>query len=198
MSSDDPSAEHRFRMLFEENSRPLLGYALRRTPSPSDAADVVAETMLVAWRRIGDVPIGDEARLWLYGVARLVLANDRRGMRRQQRLAERLAQYVEQAISHDMAGSIVTNTVITDAMAELDDDDRELLRLVSWEGLTPTELSVVLGIPAATVRTKLHRARIRLRTILTAGDDETKRCATSGHGKSEGKSPLSPTEEGLR
>jgi RNA polymerase sigma factor (sigma-70 family) len=198
MSSEDSSVEHRFRTLFEANSRPLLAYALRRTHSPSDAADVVAETMLVAWRRIDDVPIGDEARLWLYGVARLVVVNDRGGAQRQQRLAERLAQHVEAAVRPDLAGSVVANVALTEALARLDEGDRELLRLVTWEGLSPAELAVVLDIPAATVRTKLHRARIRLRTILAADDDATKRCATSGHGRSEGKSPLSPIEEGLR
>ena len=57
--------------LYEENARDLLAYAQRRVPVAEDAADLVAETYLIAWRRIGEVPRGDEARLWLYGVARL-------------------------------------------------------------------------------------------------------------------------------
>ena len=74
-----PDEELRFRELFDSHFRELLGYALRRVGSPEDAADVVAETMLVAWRRIDEVPADGTARLWLYGVARRVLANHRRG-----------------------------------------------------------------------------------------------------------------------
>jgi DNA-directed RNA polymerase specialized sigma24 family protein len=50
---------------------------------------VIAETFLTAWRRLDDVPAGDEARLWLYGVARRMLANQRRGARRRSSLADR-------------------------------------------------------------------------------------------------------------
>jgi RNA polymerase sigma-70 factor, ECF subfamily len=57
----------------------LLGYALRRVDQPTDAADVVCEVLLATWRRIDEVPEGDEAILWLYGVARRTLANLRRG-----------------------------------------------------------------------------------------------------------------------
>ena len=68
----------RFRELYEANYERILGYALRRVGHP-DALDVVAETFTVAWRRLGRVPDGDEARLWLYGTARRVLANHERG-----------------------------------------------------------------------------------------------------------------------
>ena len=60
----------RFEDIYTANCTPILGYALRRTGSGDDAADIVAETFLTAWRRLDDVPPGDEARLWLYGVAR--------------------------------------------------------------------------------------------------------------------------------
>src|SRR5580692_1766293 len=69
---------------------PILCYVPRRTENPDDAADVIAETFLTAWRRLDAVPPGDEARLWLYGVARRVLANYRRGERRRAVLADRL------------------------------------------------------------------------------------------------------------
>jgi RNA polymerase sigma-70 factor (ECF subfamily) len=74
--------EDEFATIYSENYQPLLGYALRRCRSPDDAADVVAETFTVAWRRSDDVPAGEETRLWLYGVARRVLANHHRGERR--------------------------------------------------------------------------------------------------------------------
>ena len=68
----------------------MLAYVLRRVERAEDAGDVVAETFLVAWRRMDKVPAGDEARLWLYGVARRQLANQRRGELRRSRLADRL------------------------------------------------------------------------------------------------------------
>lgn len=78
----DPIPVRRFVEIYESAYEPILGYVLRRYPHPETAADVVAETFTIAWRRIEEVPKGDEARLWLYGVARRVLANHRRGERR--------------------------------------------------------------------------------------------------------------------
>ena len=68
-------AQIRFGRLYRDQGRAILAYALRRVEDQEDAADVVAETFLVAWRRLGEVPIGDGARLWLYAVARRVIAN---------------------------------------------------------------------------------------------------------------------------
>ena len=85
----EPS-EHRFRALFAAHERAILAYALRRVTDPADAAEVVAETFLVAWRRLDDVATGDGERPWLYGVARRVLANQRRGYERRDRLRTRL------------------------------------------------------------------------------------------------------------
>jgi RNA polymerase sigma factor (sigma-70 family) len=83
-------AEVRFERLYAEHGRAVLAYAVRRAADAQDAADVVADTFLVAWRRLDDVPPAGAARLWLYGVARHVLANQQRSERRRERLAERL------------------------------------------------------------------------------------------------------------
>ena len=80
----------RFEEVYAANRGPILGYVLRRTGNPHDAADVLAETFLTAWRRLDDVPPGDRARLWLSGVARRVLANQQRGEHRRSELADRL------------------------------------------------------------------------------------------------------------
>ncbi|MFD0852998.1 RNA polymerase sigma factor, partial [Actinomadura adrarensis] len=66
--------EARFEAIYTATYEPILGYVLRRCPSPDDSADVVAETFTVAWRRLDEVPDGDRAPLWMYGVARRVLA----------------------------------------------------------------------------------------------------------------------------
>ena len=68
---DDP--EERLRRLYAANAPALLAYALRRGTSREDAADLVSDVFLAAWRRIDDVPAGDEARLWLYGAARRLI-----------------------------------------------------------------------------------------------------------------------------
>jgi RNA polymerase sigma-70 factor (ECF subfamily) len=158
-------AEQRFRELFESHSRKLLGYALRRVGSPEDASDVVADTMLVAWRRIDDVPADGDARLWLYGVARRVLANHHRSALRRERLGERLRLQLREVVP-DPAEDLTTTAVIREALAALSPSDRELIELTTWEGLEPHEAAIVLGVPARVVRNRLHRARARLRRQL--------------------------------
>jgi RNA polymerase sigma factor (sigma-70 family) len=160
---DRTDHEQRFRALFDEHRRLVLGYALRRVDEPADAADVVAETFLVAWRRLDDVPAGEEARPWLLGVARRALANQRRGARRRDGLTERLAQELAAVVP---ASADEGDLVVRRALASLSDADRELLLLAGWEGLTPTEIATVTGLRCVTVRSRLHRARGRLRAEL--------------------------------
>jgi len=162
---DDPRRA-RFTDLFERTHAPLTAYAVRRVVDPADAADVVAETFLVAWRRLDDVPDGDAARPWLYGVARRVLANHHRGERRRLALADRLREQVAEAVpAHEPA-----DPALARAMDRLPPDDRELLRLVAWEELGRDEVAQVLGVPRATVRVRLHRARRRLAALLATLD----------------------------
>jgi RNA polymerase sigma factor (sigma-70 family) len=158
-------AQARFARLYREEGRAILEYALRRVESREDAADVVAETFLVAWRRIGEVPLGEEARLWLYGVARLTLANLHRAERRRTRLGARLAETLRTELSAAAAPSGEAAEVLR-AIGELGEEDRELLLLVSWEGLGPAEVARVLGISALAARSRLHRARRKLRKVL--------------------------------
>jgi RNA polymerase sigma-70 factor (ECF subfamily) len=166
MSVDERVAEERFRELFRDGSRLVLGYALRRVNDPADAADVTAETFLVAWRRIDDIPPGPGGRLWLLGVARRVLGNQRRSELRRSALAERLRTTLADFVVPEPSASVNDARVISAAMAALDDDQREVLHLTSWEGLTPAEVATMLGIPPATARSRLCRARARLREEL--------------------------------
>jgi len=161
----DGSDETRFRAILEANFRAVLGYALRRTATSSDAADVVSETMLTAWRRLDEMPTGDRARPWLFGVARKVLANQRRGVSRQQRLGERLRVELHAALGE--LPDREDHTGLLDAMECLDPDAREVIRLATWESLSGDEIATVLGISAGAARARLHRARLRLRTELT-------------------------------
>jgi RNA polymerase sigma-70 factor (ECF subfamily) len=156
-------AEARFSRLYRDHEREILRYALRRSDGPEDAADVVTETFLVAWRRLGDVPLGDEARLWLYATAHRVLANHRRGVRRRTRLAERLRDELRRQIPVQLPSE---RRGVIEALAEMRDGDRELLMLVGMEELSPSQAARVLGISSVTARTRLHRARRRLRARL--------------------------------
>ena len=159
-------AQVRFTELYREQGRAILEYALRRATDPEDAADVVAETFLVAWRRLGEVPIGDGARLWLYGVARLVLANSARAERRRTRLGQRLAEALRTELTAQPEPRGQAAEVLR-AIGGLGEEDRELILLVSWEELGPGEAARVLGISSPAARSRLHRARCRLKTILS-------------------------------
>lgn len=152
--------DERFAALFDRTHRPLLAYALRRVSDPADAADVVAETYLVAWRRLDDVPDGESARPWLFGVARRVLANLYRGERRRDALTERLREQLTAATPDPDPGEPATPLV--EALRGLPEADQEVLRLVAWEELARDEIALVLGISRTAVRVRLHRARTRL------------------------------------
>jgi len=146
--------------LFEAHFEPLLAYTRRRTPQLSDAEDLVAETFAVAWRRFDRVPRAPGEQLpWLYGVARRLLANQRRGAARRLRLLERLRT----TFSPPPAGPAQD---IGWAIARLSEPEQELLRLIAWEGLTHAEVGTVLGISPNAVAIRVHRARERLKRTM--------------------------------
>lgn len=178
-----------FESLCREHWPALLSYALRRTPTPADAADVVAEVFVVAWRRRDELASGPGSRPWLFGVARLVLANQHRGLVRRSRLHDRLLEQ-GQALAPDPAVQLVEteqHRALLAALAELSEQDRELLTLVAWDGLTPAQAATALGVSAATGRVRLHRARKRLRAAL---DDDLQRPTWSGQVQVDGRSPV--------
>ena len=161
------SAAERFNELFGRTHGAVLAYAVRRCTDPADAADVVAETFLVAWRRLDRVP-ADAERAWLFGVARRVLANQRRGRQRQHAMAERLRH--ELAVASSSSAEPAQPSPLSEAIERLPETDRELLRLLAWEDLSQEEAAVALGISAGALRVRLHRTRRRLQAML--GDRE--------------------------
>jgi RNA polymerase sigma-70 factor (ECF subfamily) len=187
---DSAGADDRFQALYAAHLRTILGYALRRVTAPEDAADVVAETFLIAWRRRADVPAGSEAPLWLYGVARRVLANHVRGEGRRSRLGDRLRIELSQQLTvPDPADEVVQVRAIRAAMDRLEPSDREILELTAWEQLAPREIAVALELSPEVVRARLSRARTRLREHLDAGHDR------AGPGHVQGvRSALVPKE----
>jgi RNA polymerase sigma factor (sigma-70 family) len=191
------SPEEQFSDLFERTHGALLGYAVRRVTDPADAADVVAETYLVAWRRLEDVPPGEQARPWMFGVARRVLANHYRGERRRLALADRLRDSLHQSLPGSEPHG---PSLVEEAIARLGEDDRELLRLVAWEELAREEIAVAMGLSRGAVRVRLHRARARLREAMARLEDESElvavqRFSTSGHDTRRWASARRGTEE---
>lgn len=157
--------EDDFRRLYAAHFDAVLGFALRRTDRPDDAADVTADTFLVVWRRLAHVPTGEETRPWLYGVARRVLANHRRGDRRRSSLGDRLRRELAATVP-DASDDVVQRADVTAAMRRLSARDQEVLELHLWEGLEPREIAEVLGLASVVVRPRLSRARARLRDLL--------------------------------
>lgn len=162
-------AKARFGRLYREQARAILAYALRRVENPEDASDVVAETFLVAWRRLDEVPIGRAERLWLFAVARRVTANIRRAEGRRTRLSERLAETLPAELANPPEPDGRAAEVLR-AMAGLGSEERELLLLVTWDELSPGEAAKVLGLSQIATRSRLHRARRRLRALLEEND----------------------------
>ncbi len=155
--------ERRFTRLMVEVGPALLAYFERRVGT--EGADLLAETMVVAWRRRASLPADVEpARMWLFGVARNLLRNAQRTGIRQQHLADRLRAETQQASTADPSDAIA----MRDLISRLDDDLAEVVTLVHWEGLSLVEIAGILDIPVSTARGRYQRARHQLLGQLTA------------------------------
>ena len=157
MSGLTACRRERFESLFDDHYGAVAGYARRRS-GPGDVDDVVAETFLTAWRRLEEVP-GD-AKPWLLGVARRVLANQRRAASRRAALADRVA-HEPQSVT-----AMPESMAVLRALAALSEGDREVLLLAAWDGLSSQEAAAVLGCSKAAAEVRLHRAKRRLRIAL--------------------------------
>jgi RNA polymerase sigma-70 factor (ECF subfamily) len=164
----------RFEALVPALVDPLRRFLARRT-DPTTADDVLAETLLVCWRRLDELP--EEPLPWAYGVARNCLANATRGVRRQERLAARIAVVDPPAASTSGPGE-GDDPDLAAAIGVLREEDAELLRLWAWEQLTPAEIAAVLDVTPNAVSIRLHRAREKLREELR------KTGAAAGHEES--------------
>jgi len=164
--SPPDARRERFEQVFATHRDAVLGYLRRRTDSGHDAADLLADTFLVAWRRLDDVPLAPQTRPWLYGVARRLLANHRRGEGRRHALATKLRNELSETPPDHQP--LQDDTPAARAFRALPEQDRELLSLVAWEELDTAQLATVLGISRNAVRIRLHRARKRFAKLLTA------------------------------
>ena len=165
--------EGRFRDLYRRYHPALMAFFARRIGS-QDALDAVDEVFTVAWRRLGAVPDGDEALLWLYGVARNVLSNRRRGTRRQNRLLARLWGTRPSVLSGPEPEVVrkLQHQQVVDALVGLRTSDQELLVLAYWDGLTHAEIGELLGCSKSAVDSRVHRALVRMRKALPGAGHE--------------------------
>jgi RNA polymerase sigma-70 factor (ECF subfamily) len=172
------SDEDRFQDLYASTRPDLLAYVVRRAPTPDDAADILAETYLTAWRGLDTLPEGDRARLWLFGVARNLLLKSARQHRVRDALSERLARELRASGLGDTPSSDPRLAHLQTALDALSDEDREILTLTAWEQLTPREIAAVINVSANAVRVRLHRARTRLSRQLGEQDNMLPRSRT--------------------
>jgi RNA polymerase sigma-70 factor (ECF subfamily) len=145
----------RFEQIYSEHREAVRAYVRRRAPEDV-VDDVVSETFVVCLRKIDRVP--DEALPWLYAVARKTLANERR--RRARRAPAEVFVASDPALAGD--GALVA------AFASLGERDREVLRLIAWEGLSSAAAAAVLGCSNVACRVRYHRAKSRLASRLAA------------------------------
>jgi RNA polymerase sigma-70 factor (ECF subfamily) len=179
----------RFRSLYGEYQPDVLAYFLRRLPR-NDAVDATADVFLTAWRRIDDVPSGSEARLWLFGVARNVLRNQQRSLRRRGRLWAKLS--ITRAEPEPLPETVVLqreeDREVIASLDQLRPQDREVLKLRLWEEASFDDIAAVMGCSRHAAEQRYGRALRRLRSV-------TRR---SGHGDMSGKSPALPTKEPMQ
>ena len=165
-----PSSDARFRELYEEHYADIRSFCLRRLPVDA-ANDAAAEIFIVAWRKLDKVPDGSRARLWLFGVARNVVAHQHRSRSQVKRLRTKLAQTADRHVDVAPAESVVVrrseDQAVLDALNRMKPDDRELIRLKIWEELSHAEIGEVFGISAHAVDMRLQRAGKKLARSLS-------------------------------
>ncbi|UKF32437.1 RNA polymerase sigma factor [Clavibacter phaseoli] len=156
-------ARARITAALSRSSGDLLTYLQRRV-GLDEAPDLLGETMVVAWRRIDDLPEDpDQARMWLFGIARTTLLNHVRGERRRWALADRIRG---NAATEPTSPAADYGAEVRDAVARLDTDLVELVQLVHWEGMTVAQAAALLGVSESTARIRYTRAKDQLRATL--------------------------------
>jgi RNA polymerase sigma factor (sigma-70 family) len=169
----DPDA---FGSLFDDYARAVWNLAFRLTGNWSTAEEVVSLTFLEAWRLRGRVAAdGGSLRPWLLGIAVNVTRNQARAARRHQAALRRLpAEDLVPDFADELAGRIDDSAAlrrVAAGLSALRPAEREVLALCVWSGLDYADTAAALGIPVGTVRSRLSRARGKLRALVDGGSD---------------------------
>ncbi len=168
-------SEERFHALYRVTARDLIGYFIRRTQTPEEAADCLAETFLIAWRKHDEIPSDDaQARPWVFGVARNVL---RRALEQDHKRSEAVDALASKL--RDARAAIPTDDPGTAALKLLSPVDREIIEMLAWDQLSPREVATILELSPNVVRIRAHRARLRLREHLQTGSSDVARHTTT-------------------
>ena len=164
LQTDDRS---RFDAIWHDHWHQVLAYCLRRVAS-ADAEDACAETFLVVWRRIDEIPPAPKTLPCLYGIARKSLSNQTRAFYRRGRLHTKLTNLGMAPAADPMLVVVQSadDKVVTDAVRRLKPVDRELVMLDVWEGLSRAQIAEALGMTRAAVDQRIHRAYQRLSRTL--------------------------------
>jgi RNA polymerase sigma factor (sigma-70 family) len=166
-----------FATLFDRHATAIRDYLARRI-GPQPAEDLTGETFLIAFSRREDYDLAHQNALpWLYGIASNLVRERRRAEVRQLRALARtgvddvLADHAE-SVSAKVTAQASTR-VLAGALARLTAGERDVLLLMAWAGLSYDELAAALDIPLGTVRSRLHRARTKVRAALTNLEENT-------------------------
>lgn len=160
---------------------PLQRYLGRRAPT-DDASALLNDTLLVIWRRLDDVP-SDDPIPWSFGVAKRCLANHRRGENRRLRLVKKITAYTQPTEPFEVPSvSDHHHPGLTAALGELDEVERELIRLWAWEQLEPREIAVVLDTTSNAVSVRLSRAKKKIEIALARQNAAIGGHGAAGHG----------------
>lgn len=157
----------RFEAIWREHRHQIMAYCLRRASS-ADADDACAETFLVVWRRIDEIPPAPKTLLCLYGIARKSLSNQTRAFYRRGRLQTKLANLGMAPVADPLHVVVQSadDRVVTDAVRRLKPVDREIVMLDVWEGLSRAEIADVMDMTRAAVDQRIHRAYQKLSRAL--------------------------------
>lgn len=158
-----PDAADRIGVVIETNSPDLLAFFLRRVETAEDAADLLGEALLVIWRRADTIPAeDDEARMWMFGIARNLVATHGRTTRRRSALQDKLRTQLQEPIEEPLTDDLDVRALLS----RLSQTDQEIIRLTYWDGFTQKQAAQMLGMPVGTLRSRHHRARKSLRRML--------------------------------
>ena len=162
----EPDREQQFRTLYAAVYPDLLRFVRRRADADR-AEDIVADTFLVVWRRVGEVPSSaGDARAWIFGISRNILLNNGRGERRSGALGLRLADAADLLVSTADIDLATRRIDIARAWRMLSETHQETLGLAVFEDLSGPQAAAVLGVSPVAYRLRLSRARRALRLLL--------------------------------
>jgi RNA polymerase sigma-70 factor (ECF subfamily) len=166
-----------FGTLYDRLSAPLYSLALKMLGSEAEAQDILQEVFLSVWNKAGTFdPARGSAFSWTVTQLRNRAIDRIRSRRRRGELMETFGQDLEPAggdvrSAADNCESSEQARQVRDAMGKLSDDQRQVLRLAFFEGLTQVEIAQKLGEPLGTIKARAHRAMARLRETLRSLHD---------------------------